>query len=353
MAYNNHGDNPFADDRYEVHDPFADPTITHALNSTQIAADDGQAMGAHHTSPATADMGAHASHQSGRAMSRTNSQPMDSVPLGDHLDDRHSIDVGTHSSRGPQGRTDLSNLEAELRQREERLAQRERELQAQSEEIRKSGRPPNNFPPCYPLFYLNIDAEIPDIHRNVMRRIWWYWLYLEGNLVFNCITCLIMVISNPEGVSSTAADFGASFGYLFTITLLSFFMWYRPVYNAYMKEKSLYYMFYFVFGGLHIIYTLYMAAGIPYSGSGGLINALSMFSAGKVVAGVFCLLDTVAWIVGGLFALYMYRLVRLHYNSQGHTFEQAKAQAVSSVATNKTVQQAGVNYATSQMQNRV
>ncbi|KAJ1985984.1 hypothetical protein H4R33_003626 [Dimargaris cristalligena] len=344
--------NPFDDARYEVQDPFADPSINHALNSTQIAADD-----AHHH----ATVPAPSFHDPSR--SRTESQRMDFVALGDDAthypygnnssgrnSGHHSVDVSGMPS--PTNPTHLSSREAELQRREQELAQRELELQAQSEEIRKSGRPPNNFPPFFPFIYMDIKAEIPAASQPVMQRMWWYWLFLEATLVFNCIAALVMLVSHAEGVTSAPTDFGVSFSYLFTVTLLSFFFWYRPLYNAYMKEKSLYYYFYFIFGGLHILVSFYLAVGIPYSGSSGLINAISMFSAGKVVAGVFCILTCACFLAGGLFALFMYRKIHLHYKSQGHTFEDAKAQAVSSVASSKTAQQAATSYATSQFQNR-
>ncbi|KAJ1657069.1 hypothetical protein IWQ61_003460 [Dispira simplex] len=332
-------ENPFSDARYEMHDPFADPTITRALSSTHIAADD--ALG---HSPGGGGSGADPSRV------RKDSQRMDFIPLDD---DRHSVDVGTSRRPSTHPHQQLSSREAELHRREEELARRERELQAQSEEIRKSGRPANNFPPFYPLIYLDIDVEIPEAHRPMVRRLWYFWLYTECNLILNCVAALIMLVSHASGVTSAPTDFGVSFSYLFTITLGSFFLWYRPVYNAYMKEKSLYYYFYFVFAGLHILFAFYMAVGIPYSGSAGLINAISMLSGGAVVAGVFCLIDTVCWVVGGLFLLFMYQRVHKHYKTQGHTFEEAKAQAVSSVASSKTARQAATSYATSQMQSRV
>jgi len=43
------------------------------------------------------------------------------------------------------------------------------------------------------------------------------------------------------GIPNGAADLGVSLGYCFTITAASFLLWYRPVYNAFMKEMSMYY----------------------------------------------------------------------------------------------------------------
>jgi hypothetical protein len=43
------------------------------------------------------------------------------------------------------------------------------------------------------------------------------------------------------GIPNGAADMGVSLGYCFTITAASFLLWYRPIYNAFMKEMSMYY----------------------------------------------------------------------------------------------------------------
>lgn len=39
-----------------------------------------------------------------------------------------------------------------------------------------------------------------------------------------------------------------------TVQALSFLLWYRPVYNAYMKESAVFYYAYFVFAGFHIAF---------------------------------------------------------------------------------------------------
>lgn len=94
------------------------------------------------------------------------------------------------------------------------------------------------------------------------------------------------------------------------IVVRSFFTWYRPVYNAYMKESSVFFYCYFLFAGFHIAFctctspppSLHplshnrcadMFVGIPSSGSAGLINLISRFASGSIVAGVFCILATV------------------------------------------------------------
>ena len=51
--------------------------------------------------------------------------------------------------------------------------------------------------------------------------------------------------------------------------------------------------------------------GIPSSGSAGLINLISRFATGHILAGVFCVLSTVGWALQGLAVLWMYKNVSL------------------------------------------
>lgn len=69
----------------------------------------------------------------------------------------------------------------------------------------------------------------------------------------------------------------------------------RPVYNAYMKEQAFYYYLYFIFNAFHIAFCIYSLIGIPSTGSAGIINTISAFANAHIVAGVFCIISTVAW----------------------------------------------------------
>lgn len=71
-----------------------------------------------------------------------------------------------------------------------------------------------------------------------------------------------------------------------------------------------------------------MAIGIPGAGSVGLINTISLLSAGKVLAGVFGLVDSILWLGQVGLGVFLYKQVHAHYLRQGHTFEQAKGQAI-------------------------
>ncbi|KAF9350790.1 hypothetical protein BGX34_000994 [Mortierella sp. NVP85] len=193
----------------------------------------------------------------------------------------------------------------ELRRREQELAAREQEMrsaQAEADRVRSQGK--NNFPKFYPLIYMSIPAEIPKAHQSTVNILYHLWLGLLVTLFLNFLACMLMLFA---GLSTGGTDMGVALGYCFTITASSFLLWYRPIYNAFMKEMSMYYYFYFVFNGFHILFSFYMALGFPST------------------------------------------KVRQHYDQQGHTFDQAKAQVTSSAVRNQAVQNAAWNAATSRV----
>ncbi|RKP05440.1 scamp family-domain-containing protein, partial [Thamnocephalis sphaerospora] len=290
--------NPFDDDDLIVHDadPFADPSIATALQSTSVEMESSTLL------------------SSGTGSKSTPTPHLGSTPS-----------VPPSTGNGAANST-LNAREAELRRREEELAERERRLREEAEAIRTAPgvlRAPN-FPPFYPMYYLDIDVEIPEMERPLMRNMFRSWLGTLVILLWNAVACFLILVSHATGVNTGATDFGVAFMYCISITAASFYLWYRPIYNGYMKERSMYYYIFFIFNGFHIGFQYYMTIGIPGSGSAGIINTISMLSDGRVVAGVFGVIASGLWAAGGTFSLYLYRHVHHHYRVQGHTFADAK-----------------------------
>ncbi|KAF8651446.1 hypothetical protein AX16_004745 [Volvariella volvacea WC 439] len=206
-----------------------------------------------------------------------------------------------------------------IRQRELDLERRERELNKKAEHIRKNGR--NNWPPFFPLIYHSIPDEIPEASRPLITRLYQLWLVLFGTLIINMVACILILIA---GSADGGKDTGASIGYVFTITVTSFLLWYRPIYNGYMKEQALYYYLYFFFCGWHLLFSVYMIIGVPSTGSAGMIQMIQMFSRAHFVAGAFSLVATIGWIIQGVGNAFYYRQIWLHHTAAGHTVEKAK-----------------------------
>ncbi|CAO3597993.1 unnamed protein product [Absidia cylindrospora] len=337
-----HHQSPFDDPS----NPFQDPSITSALNSQQqqeqLAADS-----QHHHQQGT--LGGYEMDQ------KTAIEDDFMADTSFHqVQDTHDpfMTPSAPSSSSNAGTTTGDNDDNIIfQQREETLQKRERELaereRALEERQRRGGHGPvrNNFPPCFPIMYMDITMEIPDEHQ---WTVWWIyreWLLFEITLVLNFIACLVVLFSHPDSVTSGPTNMGVALTEMFTHTAASFFLWYRPAYNAYMKEVSLYYFFYFIFNGFHILYTFYMAVGIPNTGGAGLILLVTLFSDHYIAAGVFTLLATICWLVMGVMAIYLYKRTYDHYKAAGHTFKEAKQDAMVHIGKSDVARGAAVNMA--------
>ncbi|KIO28172.1 hypothetical protein M407DRAFT_184171 [Tulasnella calospora MUT 4182] len=210
---------------------------------------------------------------------------------------------------------------ADLARREQELAAREAELNQRAEHIKTHGR--NNWPPFFPLIYHDISAEVPEGHRATVTRLYQIWLLLVLTLIINFVACLfILLAGSPDG----GKDLGGSITYMPVITATSFLLWYRPIYNGYMKEQALYYYLFFFFGGWHLLFSIYMIIGIPSTGSAGIIQTIQAFSQGHLAAGILGTIASVGWTLQGGGLGFYYRQTWAHHNQAGHTFEKAKGE---------------------------
>lgn len=216
--------------------PFQDPSITSALNANREDP-------SYHLEPDPS----HEQRQRHDDFTDTSFQQYSSEapdPFSAEQDQKVLVEDSPSSGLGGSSTSNTNSpsydaREEALRRKERELAQREADLENRR---RNQNRPmANNFPPCFPVMYLDIPAEIPLEHQST---VWWLyreWLLFELTLVINFIACLCLLFSHPESVTSAPADLGVALTEMFTHTAASFFLWYRPVYNAYMKEVSLYY----------------------------------------------------------------------------------------------------------------
>ncbi|KAF8625824.1 hypothetical protein AX15_005204 [Amanita polypyramis BW_CC] len=235
----------------------------------------------------------------------------------------HSLDANPFDD--PPAHPDPTPAEAagleELRRREQDLERREAELNKKTEHLRRHGR--NNWPPFFPLIYHSIRDEIPEASRPLITRLYQLWLVLLTTLIVNMIACIFILLG---GSLDGARDLGASIGYLLVIPIASFLLWYRPVYNGYMKEQALYYYLYFFFGGFHLLFSAYMIIGVPSTGSAGIIQTIQRYVNHTWAAAVLGTIATTGWVIQGLGNALYYRQIYAHHTAAGHTVEKAKAE---------------------------
>ncbi|KAI9350251.1 scamp family-domain-containing protein [Obelidium mucronatum] len=252
------------------------------------------------------------------------------APIGYAMPSEHVVRMEAAAAQASvpsaSGSLSLAQKEADLRRREEALAAREQEVLQQEAALRAHGLHPPNWPPFYPLIYHDIDTEVPAASRPTITKIYNYWLSTCVVLAVNMVACLSILASHST--TTGGSDFGGALIYCFTISALSFFAWYRPIYTAFSKDSSLFFYIFLLFEGLHILFAAYMTVGLPGSGSAGIINLLSVLTDGKYVSAVFCILATAGWGFDALFGFWLWVEVNQHVKRGGHSLDSARAQAV-------------------------
>jgi len=215
----------------------------------------------------------------------------------------------------------LDTRAEDLARRERELAAREAELNKRADQIRTHGK--NNWPFFFPLIFHSIKDEIPEAHRSTVTRLYQLWLVLLVTLIINFVACLFVLLTGaPDG----GKDLGGSITYMPIIGILSFLLWYRPIYNGYMKEQALYYYIFFFFAGFHLLFSIYMIIGIPSTGSAGLIQTIQAFAGEHIVTGILGIIATVGWTLQGVGLGFYYRQIWSHHTQEGHTIDKAKGE---------------------------
>ncbi|OCF35758.1 hypothetical protein I316_02249 [Kwoniella heveanensis BCC8398] len=279
------------------------------------------------------------------------SDPGTKDPFTDQGHNQSTISLGGDASRGSTtnaygdyggyagGRGEADRRAEELSRREAELARREEELARREQE---SGTYRNNWPPFYP--FVHYDPAIIDdaSKRQTITLIGYQWYALAITLIINMLGCVFLLIS---GSSEGGADMASSISYLIFITLASFVLWFRPIYLGYCrtegKTMAVFFYIYFLFGGFHLLYSIYMLVGIPSTGSAGLINTISMFSQGHILAAVFGTIATVGWAFQVLGGGFLYKRVWDFKNgntdiSMQNATDQLKASSIKTIVLHQS-----------------
>jgi hypothetical protein len=213
----------------------------------------------------------------------------------------------------------------------------ERELKRREAQALHKGPHAPNWPRCRPCIYHSIRDEIEVPLQGMVRTLYYSWYLVCACVVLNTIACLLLLTS--AAAQTAGSDFGWSILYLLLIPPASFFLWYRPVYNAFMKDSSMYYYIYFIFNFFHIGFVIYILIGLPGTGSSGFINMLSFFP-NHPNEGAVGAIAVAFWGVALAIHVVLFIRVRKHYRSRGHSFQDARNQAITSAASSKTARDA-------------
>ncbi|KAI8612758.1 scamp family-domain-containing protein [Chytriomyces sp. MP71] len=227
----------------------------------------------------------------------------------------------SHGSNG-----NLATREAELVRREAALNQREKQLDVR--EASMGDYNPPNFPPCKPMVYHDIEKDIPDEGKPLVKRLYLAWIFSVFNFLINAITGFLLITQKAE---SAGGNFGSALIMLLAITPVSFVFWYQPVYNGVKNKRSIQFFLFQVNYCFHIGLCGLLSAGIPGWGGAGIIYAMSEIGS-NVGIGVMCAITAAGFIWQVVYGLWQLKSVRSYYQARGMNAEEAKQQAIAGVA---------------------
>ncbi|KAI9637689.1 scamp family-domain-containing protein [Dioszegia hungarica] len=244
----------------------------------------------------------------------TERAPGGSKPAGGAGNAYGGYGFSTGASQAESGTGGRSQKEIELERRERELREREDTLRQREAAV---GAKENNWPPFFPFIHHDLTL-LPSEHKTVGKFLYTQWLALAVTLILNLVGCILLLIS---GAAEGGADMGASVMYVPVIGVLSFVTWYRPIYLGLSrtegKAMAFFFYIYFLFAGFHLLFSIYMAVGIPSTGSAGLINTIASFARGSIVTGIFGALASVGWVLQAAAGGILYKRIWDFKNGNG------------------------------------
>ncbi|XP_075595191.1 secretory carrier-associated membrane protein 1-like isoform X3 [Balearica regulorum gibbericeps] len=159
-------------------------------------------------------------------------------------------------------------------------------------------------------------------------------------LFLNIFGCLAwFYIDATRGV-----DFGLSILWFLLFTPCSFVCWYRPLYGAFRSDSSFrFFVFFFVYICQFAVHVL-QAAGFQRWGNCGWISSLTGLNK-SIPVGIMMIIIAALFTISAVISLVMFKKVHGLYRTTGASFEKAQQEFAAGVMSNKTVQTAAANAA--------
>lgn len=249
---------------------------------------------------------------------------------------------------------DFQRRQEELERKAAELARREEELKNSSYNARTNNWPPlPSFLPFQPCFYQDINVDIPVEFQEMVKRLYYLWLFHALLMLYNLVagTCLLF-----SGNDTTGSTFGLSLVYAIFFIPLSYLCWFRPAYKAFRSDSSFNFMVFFFIFFCQFCFSLIMALGIKGSGGSGLITCIVTFqnkdaTGGDYFVGVVVLFAALGFCAVALADFFMLTKIHGMYRATGASFIKAQAEFTSTVMNNEGVRNAAAQAAAAGVRN--
>ncbi|CAG8650875.1 14085_t:CDS:2 [Funneliformis mosseae] len=173
----------------------------------------------------------------------------------------------------------------------------------------------NNWPPCYPIIYHNIQADILDgDSRRMTEQSYKLWLFYVVTLFFNLVAVVVTSISRNDGISIIGQILIAVL-YLLAWPLFDFFCRHRSLYQAFQHNNQNRFRWFFLNTFLDIVFGSFIGLGWFYGGGGGVIAMSDNFKNERIVAGVFCAICVALVLIQVTLHIILFRKVYAHFKT--------------------------------------
>jgi len=242
---------------------------------------------------------------------------------------------------------DFQRRQEELERKAAELARREEELKNSPYNARVNNWPPlPSFMPCQPCFYQDINVDIPVEFQEMVKRLYYLWLFHALLMVTNMMAGFIALITGNDKGSM----FGLGIVYSVAFIPLSFLCWFRPAYKAFRNDSSFNFMLFFFIFFCQFIFSCIMALGIPGSGGSGIITAIATLSdkkanGGSYFSGFLGMCIAVGFCVAALADFFMLTKIHGYYRATGASLSKAQAEFTTNILSNEGVRNAAAQAA--------
>ncbi|KAG2435137.1 hypothetical protein HXX76_007222 [Chlamydomonas incerta] len=235
------------------------------------------------------------------------------------------------TSFGASATTDpaLRRKEAELAAKEKQLKELEAKLTAAGATIKKK-----NWPICYPILYHDIAEEIPAQARRIVREGYMTWYGLCICLLWNWFCTCVMLGTNAN---QKVPSWFLGLLYMLLGIPLSWWLWYKRLYNGAKVDSALGFVWFFVWFAVHTAFCIWAAIAVPFSANqwsfAGFVTAMNALDKGNF-PGIVYLVGAGCWSCEAAWSCWVIMDVFLHFRGKGgvkEAKEQAKKEAAMSV----------------------
>jgi len=245
---------------------------------------------------------------------------------------------------------DFQRRQEELERKAAELARREEELKNSPYNTRVNNWPPvPAFCPFQPCFYQDINVDIPVEFQEMVKRLYYLWLFHALLLLANWFSGTCMLFG---GIDTNGSTFGLSLVYSVFFIPLSYLCWFRPAYKAFRSDSSFNFMVFFFIFSAQFLFSCLMALGIYGTGGSGLITAIVTFqkkdaTGGDYFIGFIVLLVAIGFCVAALADFFMLTKIHGMYRATGASIAKAQQEFTNNVMSNEGVRNAAAQAAAS------